>query len=31
VIATGETLPEHTRVNLVVTKRRFFDGKGTGK
>ena len=31
LIAKGETLPEHTRVNLVVTKRRFFDGKGNGK
>ena len=27
-IAEGETLPEHTRLNLGVMKRRFFDGKG---
>lgn len=28
LIAKGETLPEHTRVNLAIEKRRFFDGKG---
>lgn len=31
LIATGKTLPEHTRVNLSIEKRRFFDGKGNGK
>jgi hypothetical protein len=31
LIAKGETLPEHTRVNLIVTKRRFLDGKGNGR
>ena len=30
LIARGETLPEHTRVNLAITKRRFFDGKPSG-
>ena len=27
LIARGETLPEHTRVNLAIVKRRFFDGR----
>ncbi|MBO6210215.1 MAG: hypothetical protein J6N99_05950, partial [Schwartzia sp.] len=31
LIAKGETLPEHTRLNLKVVKRSFFDGKGNGK
>lgn len=26
LITRGDRLPEHTRVNLVITKRRFFDG-----
>ena len=27
LIARGKTLPEHTRVNLAIVKRRFFDGR----
>ena len=27
LIARGETLPEHTRVNLAIVKRRYFDGR----
>ena len=27
LIARGATLPEHTRVNLAIVKRRYFDGR----